>query len=111
MRLYLLFFLACFSGVSIADDCSGEGEYQICTSTDTDINGDTTVSSYDTDGNNYSITSGSRDHADGSSESFSRDSDGNEYTIKTWCDSDGCHTSDSDGNMCTVTNTGQTVGC
>ncbi|TAI79824.1 hypothetical protein C1459_00275, partial [Klebsiella pneumoniae] len=67
--------------------------------------------SYDTEGNNYSVTSGTRNHSDGSTEVFSSDSDGNQYSVKSWCDSSGCHSSDSDGNTCTITNSGETIGC
>lgn len=103
--------LMCFSFASNAGDCIGSGAYQVCTNTSTSSNGDTTISSHDSEGNNYSITSGSRTHADGSTEVFSTDSDGNNYSIKSWCDSAGCHSRDSDGNTCTVTSAGETIGC
>lgn len=111
MKILLSLLLIFFVTSASADECTGDSGYQVCTSTDVDSNGDTTVSSYDTEGNNYSVTSGTREHADGVSEAFSSDSEGNEYSVKSWCDNSGCHTSDSDGNMCTVTAAGETIGC
>ena len=111
MKIALLAILLSVSLPVYAEDCVGEGEYQICTDTSTEYNGDTTVSSYDSEGNNYSITSGSREYSDGVSESFSSDSEGNKYSIKSWCDDSGCHSSDSEGNTCTITKDGQMIGC
>lgn len=110
-KLVLLFLLICTYHPAYADECVGSDEYEVCTNTSESENGDTTISSYDTEGNNYSVTSGSRENADGSTEVFSNDSDGRQYSLKSWCDSAGCHSSDSDGNTCTITNSGETIGC
>lgn len=111
MKILLSLFLIFLVTSAYAEECTGDSDYQICTSTDVDANGDTTVSSSDTEGNNYSVTSGTREHAGGVTESFSSDTEGNEYSVKSWCDDSGCHTSDSEGNTCTVTTAGETVGC
>lgn len=110
-KIVLLFLLSGFFSYAYADECVGSDGYSVCTSTSEAANGDTTISSYDTEGNNYSVTSGTRNHSDGSTEVFSSDSDGNQYSVKSWCDSSGCHSSDSDGNTCTITNSGETIGC
>ncbi|MBC8946967.1 hypothetical protein Xind_03511 [Xenorhabdus indica] len=96
---------------SFANDCIGDGIYQVCTKSSQNMQGDDVIQSYDSEGNSYSITSGSRENSDGSSEVFSVDSEGNKFSIKSWCDSSGCHTKDSDGNTCTVTMSGEMVGC
>ncbi|EOD8959811.1 hypothetical protein ACJ5XU_003331 [Providencia stuartii] len=103
--------VAFISTAAMAEECIGDSTYQACTRSSTNAQGDNIIESYDTEGNSYSITSGSRDYAYGSSEVFSVDSEGNEYSIKSWCDSSGCHTSDSEGNTCTITNTGEMIGC
>lgn len=110
-KIALFFLLACTCKLVYADECTGSDDYSVCTRTSQAENGDTTISSYDTEGNNYSVTSGSRSHADGSTEVFSTDSEGNQYSVKSWCDSSGCHSTDSDGNMCTITNAGEAIGC
>lgn len=110
-RITLACFLLLASMAVFADDCIGDADYQVCTKSQKQSNGDETISSYDTEGNNYSITSGSRENSDGSTEVFSSDSEGNQYSIKSWCDSKGCHSTDSDGNTCTITNLGETIGC
>lgn len=107
--IFLTVFL--LSSYASADECTSSEDYQVCTKSETEANGDSTTSSYDTDGNTYSVTTGTREHADGVSESFSSDSDGNEYSVKSWCDTDGCHTTDTDGNSCTITTSGESIGC
>lgn len=111
MNKIILFICLLSSAYAAADECLGSGDYSVCTTTTEASNGDTTISSHDTEGNTYSVTSGTRNHSDGSTEVFSTDSEGNEYSVKSWCDSSGCHSSDSDGNICTVTNSGETIGC
>ncbi|MDC9623817.1 hypothetical protein PSI22_19810 [Xenorhabdus sp. XENO-7] len=96
---------------SFADDCIGYGSYQTCTKSGKNAQGDDVIESYDSEGNSYSITSGSRDYGDGSSEVFSVDSEGNEFLIKSWCDDSGCHSRDGEGNTCTVTISGEMIGC
>ena len=39
------------------------------------------------------------------------DSEGNEYSVRSWSDSSGFHSEDSEGNRCTVTRSGQMIGC
>jgi hypothetical protein len=41
----------------------------------------------------------------------SSDTDGNNYRVDTWTDSTGVHTRDSDGNSCTILNDGTSIGC
>lgn len=108
--LFVLLFVFA-SAPAIADECTGDSDYQVCTSSSANSQGDETISSYDSTGNSYSITSGARDNLDGSTEVFSDDSEGNSYSIKSWCDSSGCHTEDSEGNRCTITSSGDMVGC
>ncbi len=113
MKKYFLCFFAglLLAPVALADDCTGNSDYNVCTRSEEHSNGDQTVSSYDTEGNSYSVTSGAREHADGTTEVFSEDSDGNSYSLKSWCDNSGCHSTDSEGNSCTVTTDGETIGC
>jgi hypothetical protein len=87
------------AGVAKAEqNCFGEEEYRVCTDSYTDIGGDQHIRSYDTEGNSYSLDTKTRDLLGGGSEITSSDSDGNSYSIKSWSDSTGVHSIDSDGN-------------
>ncbi len=110
-KIIPIIIVAFLSTAIMADECVGDYSYQTCTKKSTNAHGDDVIESYDTEGNSYSITSGSREYSDGSSEVFSVDSEGNEYSIKSWCDNSGCHTSDSEGNTCTITTSGEMIGC
>ncbi|WP_455922659.1 hypothetical protein [Pseudomonas putida] len=91
-------------------ECVGDDEYTVCTDAETDANGDIHASSWDTEGNTYRVDT--ETHAAGNGHvTTSSDSEGNEYSIRTWSDSSGSHTEDSEGNVCTITPTGQMIGC
>ncbi|WP_205894410.1 hypothetical protein [Pseudomonas edaphica] len=116
-------------------ECFGEDEYMVCSDVETDADGDIHARSWDTDGNTYHLDTETRPYANGhvveSSDSEgntyhldtetrpyanghvveSSDSEGNSYSIKSWSDSSGAHTEDSEGNVCTITPTGQMIGC
>jgi hypothetical protein len=92
-------------------ECYGEGEYEVCTSTTTDSNGDVQVESWDTEGNTYSVGTQTTHGADGDMEIKSYDSEGNSYSIRSFTDSVGSHTIDSEGNKCTITWEGEMIGC
>lgn len=92
-------------------DCVGDGAYRVCTQTNTSPNGDLSIRSYDTLGNEYSVDTTSRQLPDGAQEIRSEDSLGNSYSVRSWSDSDGFHSVDSLGNSCTITTSGQMIGC
>lgn len=102
--------LAMLSAAGIRAECYGEGEYMVCSDVETDADGDVHARSWDTDGNTYQVDTESRPYLNGH-EIESSDSDGNNYSIKTWTDSTGSHSEDSDGNTCTITRTGKMIGC
>jgi hypothetical protein len=92
-------------------DCVGEGEYRGCTDSYSDPNGDQHVRSYDTEGNNYSLDTETRRLPNGGQVVTSSDSEGNSYSIRSWTDSSGAHSVDSEGNECTITPSGTMIGC
>ncbi|TBU73301.1 hypothetical protein DNK10_18740 [Pseudomonas daroniae] len=91
-------------------ECFGEGEYTVCTDTETYSNGDMSTRSWDSDGNNYQIDVETR-QVGNAQVTMSSDSEGNEYSIRSWTDSSGSHVTDSEGNTCTITHSGQMIGC
>lgn len=98
------------SGTAAFAECFGDGAYRVCTDTYTDSRGNTTIRSYDTQGNTYSVNTESY-RTPGGNTVRSRDSMGNSYEVKTWTDSSGTHSVDSMGNRCTITRTGKMIGC
>lgn len=92
-------------------ECFGEGSYRTCSGGYQDTNGDFHVRSSDTEGNNYSVDSTTRQLPGGETEIRSNDSEGNSYSIRSWSDSSGLHSVDSEGNECTITNSGVVIGC
>lgn len=109
---YLTLTLIALTSSSPANsECFGEAEYRVCTESYTHSNGDLSVRSYDTEGNSYSLDTTTRDLPGGGREVTSEDSDGNSYTLKSWSDSSGFHSVDSDGNRCTITHSGVMIGC
>jgi len=103
------FFILAGSASTYAE-CYGEGEYSVCSESKTDSEGDIHARSWDTEGNSYHIDTETRSVGNGH-EITSSDSEGNEYSIKSWSDSSGAHTVDSEGNSCTITPSGQMIGC
>jgi hypothetical protein len=99
------------SSIGARAECFGDYPYRVCTDTYTDSRGNTTVRSYDTMGNTYSADTRVRDLPGGGTEVRSSDSEGNSYSIRSWSDSSGAHTVDSEGNRCTITPTGRMIGC
>lgn len=91
-------------------ECYGDGEYSVCSESETDADGDLHVRSWDTEGNKYHVDTQSREVGNGH-EITSNDSEGNEYSVRSWSDSSGVHSVDSEGNSCTITPSGQTIGC
>ncbi|WP_323157578.1 hypothetical protein [Pseudomonas fulva] len=91
-------------------ECYGEGEYMVCSDVDTDSDGDVHARSWDTQGNTYHLDTETRPYLNGHVVE-STDSEGNSYSIKSWTDSSGSHTEDSEGNVCTITPAGQMIGC
>ena len=91
--------------------CYGEGEYQVCVTTQTDSRGNISITSSDTMGNSYSVESKSYTSPDGRTVIQSQDSMGNGYKVESWSDSGGVHSVDSLGNSCTITNSGTMIGC
>lgn len=91
-------------------ECYGDDEYTVCSDSETDTNGDLHVRSWDTSGNEYHVDTQTRAIGNGH-EISSSDSEGNEYSVRSWSDSSGVHSEDSEGNTCTITPTGQTIGC
>ena len=101
--------LSTASGVATAE-CFGSGEYRVCSESYTDADGNIQVRSWDSDGNDYSVNTESYVDGDGMA-IRSYDSDGNEYSVHAWTDSTGSHSEDSDGNRCTITRSGEMIGC
>jgi hypothetical protein len=96
---------------SVCAECFGEGEYQVCSDSYTDSSGNIHARSWDTQGNNYSVDTESYRSPSGESTIRSYDSEGNNYSIRSWSDSTGVHSSDSEGNQCTITKSGIIIGC
>ncbi|MGV2103976.1 hypothetical protein [Rhizobium sp. 21-4511-3d] len=92
-------------------ECVGEGSYRVCSESYQDADGDFHVRSSDTEGNSYGVDSTTRTLPGGSTEIRSDDSEGNSYSVKSWSDSTGVHSVDSEGNECTITNSGVVIGC
>lgn len=92
-------------------ECFGEGDYQVCTESYTDSSGNSHVYSHDSEGNRYSVETKSYDLPGGGHEVTSSDSEGNSYSVRSWSDSNGVHSVDSDGNTCTITPSGTMIGC
>ncbi|MNJ19097.1 hypothetical protein D3C77_134140 [compost metagenome] len=113
MRTMTFTLVSCLTMVVVAGahvECYGEGEYMVCSDVDTDSDGDIHAKSWDTQGNSYQLDTETRPYRNG--QLFeSTDSEGNSYSIKSWTDSNGFHTEDSEGNVCTITPTGQMIGC
>lgn len=100
-----------FSSGGTRAECIGEGSYRVCADSYQDSNGDYHARSSDTEGNSYSTDTTTRQLPGGGTEIRSDDSEGNSYSVKTWSDSSGVHSVDSEGNSCTITNSGAVIGC
>lgn len=92
-------------------ECIGEPSYRVCSESITDSNGKISIRSWDTDGNTYSVDTEPNFAPDGTGSIRSYDSEGNNYSIRSWRDSQGVHSEDSDGNRCTITPSGLMIGC
>lgn len=90
---------------NVDTDCS----YGVCTRTYTSQNGDLDIYS-DGYGESYNVHSRSYE-SDGKTTIKSWDSEGNSYNVDSYCDSTGCHSSDTEGNRCSVLSDGTMVGC
>lgn len=89
----------------VTTDCS----YGVCTRTHASPNGDTDI--YSTGyGESYDVHSRSYE-SDGRTTVESWDSEGNSYSVNSSCDSTGCHSSDSEGNRCSILSDGTIIGC
>lgn len=113
----------CYSSTCVTTRTDGQGNidvqttgpdgtaYSLTTRSARSANGDLSVRTQDSMGNSYSLDTTTRGLPGGGHEVTSRDSAGNSYSIRNWCDAAGCHSRDTMGNTCTVTKSGQMIGC
>jgi phage-related tail fiber protein len=92
-------------------ECFRDANYRVCTDTYTDSSGNIHVRSYDSEGNSYRVDTESQTLPGGGTEIRSSDSEGSSYSLRSWADSSGVHSVDSEGNRCTITNYGAVIGC
>jgi len=92
-------------------ECFGSGEYRVCSESYTDSSGNVQIRSWDSQGNSYSVNSETQRSRDGSTTIRSYDNQGNSYSVRSWSDSQGVHSVDSQGNRCTITKSGKIIGC
>lgn len=92
-------------------ECFGSGEYRVCSDAYTDSSGNVHIRSWDNQGNSYNVDSETYRSPSGDTTIRSSDSEGNSYSIRSWSDSSGVHSVDSEGNRCTVTSSGEIIGC
>lgn len=92
-------------------ECVGSGEYSVCSDSYTDASGDIHIRSYDNQGNSYGVDSSTNSTLKGDTTIRSSDTEGNKYSVRSWSDSTGVHSEDSEGNQCTITNSGAVIGC
>ncbi len=107
---YLWLSMLGFSS-SVNAECFGEYPYRVCSDSYTDSKGNTHIRSYDSEGHSYSVDTESRNLGSGGSEISSHDNQGNSYSVRSWSDSSGVHSRDSEGNTCTITPSGTVIGC
>jgi hypothetical protein len=113
MRNQLCGALAIFFSASVAvpasaeTTCYGEGASTVTQSAD----GSMSVRTSDSSGNTYSLDSDVDTGQNGDMSVRTYDSEGNSYNLKSWSDSTGYHTEDFEGNRCTITHSGQSIGC
>ena len=103
--------MACANPVLAETTCYGEGAYRVCATVTQRADGSMSVRSYDTQGNSYSMDTDVYTKTNGDMEVRSYDSEGNSYSIKSWTDSRGSHSRDSEGNTCSILNDGIVMGC
>ena len=108
-----IFVFLCIFAISplIHAECYGSGEYRVCSESYTDSSGNIQIRSWDSQGNTYSVNSETQRSRDGSTTIRSYDSQGNNYSVRSWSDSRGVHSVDSQGNQCTITKSGKMIGC
>ncbi len=111
MRFFIVAGLVALSPGMARAECFGDAPYQVCSDSYTDSSGDLHVWSSDSEGHSYSLDTSTTHLPGGGTEIQSDDSEGNHYSVKSWVDSDGVHSEDNEGNSCTITSTGQTIGC
>jgi hypothetical protein len=92
-------------------ECFGSGAYRVCSESYTDSSGNLHVRSWDTEGHSYAVHSETHRSAGGGTTIRSHDTEGNSYSVRSWVDSAGVHSEDSDGHRCTITNSGTMIGC
>ena len=92
-------------------ECFGDYPYQVCTDSYTDSQGNIHIRSYDSQGHSYSVDTENKKLENGGIEIKSHDSEGNNYSVRSWSDSNGVHSRDSEGNICTITTSGKIIGC
>ena len=112
MKKSLLVLLAVVISTQAAaqTECYGDYPYRTCVTTNTDSRGNVTIRASGA-GGSYTVRSESYTGPDGSLNARSSDSEGHSYAVKSWCDSGGCHSRDTNGHTCTITRTGQMIGC
>ncbi|KOR31470.1 hypothetical protein TI04_00655 [Achromatium sp. WMS2] len=111
MVINLIYVLTLMAVINISSaECFGSGEYRVCSEVSTGANGQMQIRSWDTRGNSYNVNTESHVSSNGTTVR-SYDSTGNEYSIRSWSDNSGFHSEDSLGHRCTITSSGQTIGC
>ena len=101
-----------FAGPAAAETtCYGEGAYRVCTTVTQRADGSMSITSRSSTGHTYSINTEVDTSYDGTTRITSTDSTGNSYGIKSWSDATGSHSIDTEGNKCTLTHSGQWIGC
>lgn len=106
-----LFSIAFSHPAPAETECYGEGNYRTCTTITEHPDGSMDVYSSDNMGNSYSSSTDVDTDWQGNTTVTSHDFEGNSYSVRSWSDSIGGHTSDSLGNDCTVTYSGEMIGC
>lgn len=109
--LFLCAVFLFFFNNSVHAECFGSGEYRLCSESYTDSSGNVHIRSWDNQGNSYSVNSETYRPPDGGTTIRSYDSHGNSYSVRSWSDSTGVHSVDSQGNRCTITKSGTVIGC
>lgn len=101
-----------FAGPTAAETtCYLEGANRVCTTVTQRVDGSVSTTSRSSTGETYSINTEVDTSYDGTTRITSIDSSGHSYGIKSWSDATGSHSIDTEGNKCTLTHSGQWIGC
>lgn len=94
------------SPAAIKSECSNG----VCVDSYVDPNGNTDIYSRGY-GQSYSVHSRSYESTEGKNTVESWDSEDNSYKVESHCDSNGCYSSDSQGNTCQIMSDETVIGC